>query len=200
MVKVAIIDKAPSKNNYSKYFDFEFELFHMSSVPIPKLLKRDVDLEIDLDYYDFVILVGSEAAKEYAKITSVVNYAGQLVKDRFICISNPAALIFKPEGKADFESSIERVKKYVSGALTNPVILGDFKGIDNEQEAEEFLLEVLNCSSPYIALDSETTALYPRDGYVIGISISCKKGHGRYILADVLNERCIALLQEIVRT
>ena len=200
MTKVAIIDKAPSRNNYGKYFDFEYELFHMSSVPIPKLLKKDVDLVIDLEYYDFVILVGSEAAKEYAKITSVTNYAGQLVKERFICISNPAMLIFKPEGKADFESSIERVKKYVSGALTNPTVLGDFKGIDTEQEAEEFLLEVLNSSSPYTSFDSETTALYPRDGYVLGISLSYKKGHGRYILADVLNEKCIAILQEIVRT
>ena len=39
-MKIAIIDKAPSKNNYSKYFEFEFELFHMSSVPITKLLKN----------------------------------------------------------------------------------------------------------------------------------------------------------------
>jgi DNA polymerase I-like protein with 3'-5' exonuclease and polymerase domains len=200
VVKVAIIDKAPSRNNYSKYFDFEFELFHMSSIPIPKLLKKDVDLEIDLEYYDYVILVGSEAAKEYAKITSVTNYAGQLIKDRFICISNPAMLIFKPEGKADFDSSVERVKKYISGALTNPTVLGDFKGIDNEEEALQFLREVYDSDTPYIAMDSETTALYPRDGYVLGISISYKKGHGRYILTDVLNDDCLQLLEKIIAT
>ena len=122
-MKIAIIDKAPSRNDYSKYFDFEYELFHMSSIPIPKLLKRDVDLEIDLDYYEYVILVGSEAAKEYAKITSVTNYAGQLVKDKFICMSNPAMLIFKPEGKADFERSVDRIKNRQSHHKDNCQIL-----------------------------------------------------------------------------
>ena len=97
-MNIVLIDKAPSRNDYTKYFPFEFEHYHMSSVPIAKLLKKDVDLDIDLDLYDLVILVGSEAAKEYAKITSVTNYAGQLIKDKFVCISNPAMLIFKPEG------------------------------------------------------------------------------------------------------
>jgi DNA polymerase I-like protein with 3'-5' exonuclease and polymerase domains len=199
-MRVCIIDKAPSRNNYSKYFDFEFELFHMSSVPITKLLKKDVDLDIDTNLYDFVILVGSEAAKEYAKITSVTNYAGQLIKDKFICISNPAMLIFKPEGKPDFERSVERVKAYISGKLVNPTILGDFKGINSTEEAYSFLKEVLNSDSSYVAMDSETTALYPRNGYILGISITYKNGHGRYISTDALSEECIELLQEIINT
>lgn len=197
-MKIAIIDKAPSKNDYSKYFDFEFELFHMSSVPVAKLLKKDVDLDIDLDYYNFVILVGSEAAKEYAKITSVTNYAGQLMHDKFICISNPAVLHFKPEGKPEFERSVDRIKKYVSGQLKNPVNLGDFRGIDDTNEAYAFLLEVYENAKEYVALDCETTALYPRDGYVIGISLSYKVKHGRYLNTDCLDEACIELLQKIV--
>lgn len=200
MVKVAIIDKAPSRNNYSKYFDFEFEHFHMSSVPLAKMLKKDVDLEIDLDYYDYVILVGSEAAKEYAKITSVTNYAGQLIKDKFICISNPSVLIFKPEGKMDFERSVDKVKKYVSGALSNVAVTGDFKGIDNTEEAIAFFKEVLFSDATYVSMDTETTALYPRDGYVIGLSMSYKHEHGRYIVTDCLDEECLNLLQQIVDT
>ena len=72
-MKIAIIDKAPSRNKYSEYFDFEFDLFHMSQVALPKLLKKDVTLQVDLEPYTYVILVGSEAAKEYAKISSVTN-------------------------------------------------------------------------------------------------------------------------------
>jgi DNA polymerase I-like protein with 3'-5' exonuclease and polymerase domains len=200
-MKVAIIDKAPSRNNYSKYFDFEFELFHMSSVPITKLLKKNVTLtkdEFDPDFYDFVILVGSEAAKEYAKVTSVTNYAGQLIKEKFICISNPSMLTFKPEGKPDFERSIERVKGYVSGALKSPLTLGDFKGIIDTKEAKEFLLEVLEFAVDKVGMDTETTALYPRDGYVLGVSITYKKGHGRYISTDALDEECLELLQKII--
>lgn len=196
--KIAIIDKAPSKNNYSKYFDFQFELFHMSSVPITKLLKKDVDLQIHCSEYDLVILVGAEAAKEYAKVTSVTNYAGILIDDQFVCISNPAMLIFKPEGKPDFERSVDKIKKYVAGTLVSQTIVGDYKGIDSEVEAEEFLREVLEHSTGVVALDTETTALYPRDGYVLGVSITYKKKHGRYILTDVLTDVCLDLLQQII--
>ena len=47
-MKIAVIDKAPNRTDYSKYLNFEFELFHMSSVPIQKLLKKDIDLDIDI--------------------------------------------------------------------------------------------------------------------------------------------------------
>ena len=79
MKKIALIDKAPNRTRYKDYFQFDFDHYHMSSVPITKLLKKDVDLEVDLTPYDLVILVGAEAAKEYAKITSETNYAGCLL-------------------------------------------------------------------------------------------------------------------------
>jgi len=170
----------------------------MSSVPVQKLLKKDVDLEVDLTEYDYVILVGSEAAKEYAKVSSVTNMAGQLVDDKFLCISNPAMLIFKPEGKPDFERALDRIKKYISGELRPVESHGDFAGIDTEEGARAFLLEVLANADTFVALDTETTCLYPRDGYVLGISISYKPKHGRYILTDILTDELLALLQEIV--
>lgn len=198
MQKIAIIDKQPSRNDYSKYFDFEFTQFHMSSVPVPKLLKKDVDLVVDLDDYDLVILVGSEAAKEYAKISSVTNYAGLLVKDKFVALSNPAMLIFKPEGKPDFERAVDKIKGIVAGTRVNGAKTGDFRGITNSVEALEFLQEVLASGAPLVALDTETTALYPRNGYVLGLSISYKKKHGRYLVTDILDEEHLALLQMIL--
>lgn len=196
-MKIVLIDKAPSRNDYTKYFPFEFEHYHMSSVPIAKLLKKDVDLDIDLDLYDLVILVGSEAAKEYAKITSVTNYAGQLMHDKFVCISNPAMLIFKPEGKSEFERAVAKVIGYANGKQGDAVS-GDFKGIDNEEEAYEFLLEVLNNADKFVSIDTEGTALYPRDGYVLGFSFTYKAKQGRYILTDVLTDRHFYLIQQIV--
>jgi DNA polymerase I-like protein with 3'-5' exonuclease and polymerase domains len=174
----------------------------MSSVPMQKLLKKDVDLVIDLDYYDYVILVGSEAAKEYAKCTSVTNYAGQLLEDKFICISNPSVLVFKPEGKEGFKRALERIHSYIAGTLVNIdyTKIGDFKGIEDEAEARSFLLEVLCSDTSVVALDTEDTALYPRDGYVIGVSLSYKLLHGRYIHADVLSSDLIDILQQIIDT
>jgi DNA polymerase I-like protein with 3'-5' exonuclease and polymerase domains len=197
MAKIAVIDKAPSRNDYSKYFDFEFDLYHMSSVPITKLLKKDVDLVVDLDEYDFVILVGSEASKEYAKV-SVTNYSGLLVNDKFIPISNPAMLIFKPEGKPDFERAISKINGYIAGTVKNAAKNGDFKGICNATEAMEFLQEVYDSNASAVALDTETTALYPRDGYVLGLSMSYKPKHGRYVITDILDIEHLELLQKIL--
>lgn len=198
MKKIAVIDKAPSRTDYKQYFEFDFELFHMSSQPIQKLLKKDVDLEINLDEYDIVILIGAEAAKEYAKITSVTNYAGTLVKEKFIPITNPAMLVFKPEGKPDFERAVKKIHEYVSGKTSNSATSGDFKGIMNSSEAYDFLKEVLDSGCEFVALDTETTALYPRDGHVLGLSISYKPKHGRYILTDVLGPEHEDLLKEII--
>lgn len=197
-MNIVIIDKAPSKNNYSKYFEFKFDHFHMSSVPVSKLLKKDVDLDIDLDLYDLVILVGSEAAKNYAKVTSITTHAGVLIDDKFVCISNPAMLIFKPEGKAAFEKSIEQVKKYASGEYKAPNVDGDFRGIETPEEAKAFLLEILEHAEEFVAIDTEGTALYPRDGHVLGVSLTYKKRQGVYILVEALNEENLALLQQIV--
>jgi DNA polymerase I-like protein with 3'-5' exonuclease and polymerase domains len=197
-MKIALIDKAPNRTRYSDYFQFEFDHFHMSSVPITKLLKKDVDLQVDLTEYDYVILVGSEAAKEYAKITSVTNMAGQLVDDKYIAISNPAMLSFKPEGKPDFQRAVDRIHKYIGGQL-KPSIKGDFKGIDDTNEAKRFLREVLDNAQGYVAWDTETTCLYPRDGYVLGVSMSYKTQHGRYILTDCLDDVCLDLMRKIAR-
>ena len=197
-MKIALIDKAPSKNDYSKYFKFDLETFHMSLVPITKLLKKDVTLDFDHSEFTLVILVGSEAAKEYAKISSVTNMMGQLVSDKFICISNPSILHFKPEGKQDFERALERIHQYVSGSLKLTKKLGDFKGIISTTEAVLFLHEVLYKAEGYVVLDTETTCLYPRDGYVLGVSISYKLAHGRYITTDCMDEECLSLLQQIV--
>ena len=198
MNKIAVIDKAPSRNNYSTYFNFEFDLFHMSSIPLVKLLKKDVDLVLDLDAYDMCILVGSEAAKEYAKITSVTNYAGQLMHDKFVCISNPAMLHFRPEGKPDFQRSIDRIHKYIEGSITNSSKTGTYLGINTTEEALSFLKEVIDKAEGYVSMDTETTCLYPRDGYVLGISISYKEKYGAYISTDSLDSECMDLLKEII--
>lgn len=197
-MKIAIIDKAPSRNKYSEYFDFEFDLFHMSQVALPKLLKKDVTLQVDLEPYTYVVLVGSEAAKEYAKISSVTNYAGQLMHDKFICISNPAILHFKPEGKEAFKRAADRINKYVSGEITNAKTTGTYLGITDPKLAQAFLTEVYDNAEGYVSWDTETTCLYPRDGYVLGLSISYKTKQGAYIATDCLDEQCMQLLTDII--
>ena len=196
MKRVALIDKAPNRTNYKEYFPFEFEHFHMSQVPITKLLKKDVTLEFDPKPYDLIILVGAEAAKEYAKVTSVTNYAGQLVAEKFVPITNPAMLAFKPDGKPDFQRAVDKIIKYYNDSVAAPTT-GDFAGIDDTNQAKAYLQEILANAQGYVAWDTETTALYPRDGYVLGVSLTYKAKQGRYITTDCMDEECIELLQRI---
>ena len=60
MAQVALIETKPSSTNFDKYFEFEFDRFALcSDSSVKKVLKKDVDLEIDTDDYEWVILVGA---------------------------------------------------------------------------------------------------------------------------------------------
>lgn len=196
-MRIAVIDKAPSRNRYEDHFEFEFDLLHMSEVPVPKLLKKDVTLDFDPDLYDYVILVGSEAAKHYAKISSVTSHAGLLVDDKYMCISNPAMLVFKPEMRPDFERALKKIHGVLNGTVSNAATSGDYKWIMDAEEAYEYLLKVYYSNVSEVAVDTETTALYPRDGYVLGISLSYMLREGRYLVSDILDNRHIELMQQI---
>ena len=195
-MRVAVIDKCPG-SNYTRHFDFEYEHFHMASTQLKKVLKKDVDLEIDLDDYDLVVLVGSEAAKHYAKISSVINMAGLLVDNKFIAIPNPGMAHFRPEMKPLIKMVVDKIGAILRGEMPKE-IQGDFKGIRNTAEAVAYLRHVLDSNAPVIGLDTETSDLYPRDGYILGVSITHKENQGVYIDANFIDDEVIALLQEII--
>lgn len=197
MAKVAIIDAKPSRNKYDEIFDFDFDVYHLCSRNIPKILKKDVDIEIDIDAYDFVITVGSEPTKHFAKV-SVSNFAGILVDSKFLPIPNPAMFIFKPEGKPEFNKNVKRICEFVSGERKDIKVIGDFKGIQDKEEAKAFLQEIIDLpTGSFVAIDTETTALSPREGHILGISMSYKPKHGRYISTDCIDEELEEMLQQI---
>ena len=196
-MKIAVIDKCPSGAKYEKYFNFEFDLYHLSSKKLPKILKKDVDIEIDLDSYDYVVLVGSEAVKNYTKAT-VTDHAGTLVDSKFIPLTNPAVIVFKPDAKPAFDRALDQLHKVISGeALFDDT--GDWRGIQDTDEALEWVLELEKDAeeSGVVAVDTETTALYPRDGYVLGISLCGKLRKAAYISSDAVDERVYNVLQRI---
>lgn len=196
MANIAVIDKCPTKTNYTLFFPFEFDLYHLSSVYLQKVLKKDVDIEFDPDSYDFVILVGAEPTKHFAK-TSVTNSAGLLIDNKWLPVTNPAMLSFRPEGKPDFERALTKINEYIQGTRVNKAVVGDFKGISDAEEAMQFLLEIKNSGAAAVAVDTETTSLYPRDGYILGISFAYKPGHGRYVSTDILSDEHIQVIQDI---
>ena len=63
MAKIALVESKPSRNDYVRLFnnEIQFDQFQLCSDPtIKKVLKRDCDIVINEDDYDWIILVGSE--------------------------------------------------------------------------------------------------------------------------------------------
>ena len=59
-MKIAIVDKQPAHVDYIKYLKLEeyadcIDILHLSSIKKAKILKADVDLEMDVDAYDYIM-------------------------------------------------------------------------------------------------------------------------------------------------
>ena len=201
MSKVAIIESKKSRNDYVDLFDneFKFDLFQLASdSSLTKVLKKDVDIDIDIEAYDWVILVGSEPFKYYTKITSITAYTGLLVNEKFLPTINPAMIRFKPEAERPWLESKAKIINYIKGNTEINVINEEnFPGIEDEQEAIDYIQAAIDYPLPYIALDSETSNLYCRNGYIIGLSLSYKPDSGCYINADCMVEEVEEKLQEL---
>ena len=201
MKKIALIESKPSRNKFFELFEnkIQFDSFVLCSNPqVKKVLKRDVDINIDLEKYDWVILVGSEPLKHFTKINSITEYTGRIVEDKFLPVINPAMLAFKPEAKKTWIESRDNIVKYIAGELKQEKLDSDnCFGITDSSELHTFLEDAINHENDFIALDSETTSLYPRDGHMIGISLAYKENHGAYILTDCIDEKAETLLQEL---
>jgi DNA polymerase I-like protein with 3'-5' exonuclease and polymerase domains len=204
MANIALIENKPSRTDYVDRFEgaFEFDRYALCSDPTKKkVLKKDVDIEIDIDSYEWVILIGSEALKYYTKANSITEYSGRIIDDKFLPAINPAMLAFKPEAKPMWEESKSNIVKYISGELKLEKLKEDkCYGITETPELIKFLKNALTHDNKWIAVDTETTGLYPRDGYILGISMSYEKDHGAYISTDCVDEEAEQLFQEIFDT
>ena len=201
MAKVAIIETKRSRTSWEDRFDgaFEFERFALcSDSNKKKILKADVDIEIDTLAYDWVVLVGSESLKYFTKMNSITEYSGKCIDDKFLPVINPAMLSFKPEAKPLWDRSKANIIDYISGNLTVKKVTSENAiGIDNVQELYRFLDNALTHDNQFIALDCETTGLYPRDGYMIGFSMSYEKNKGAYIVTDIVDKQAENMMQEL---
>jgi len=40
-MRIAVVDKNPTQTRYNNFFDFDFDMFHLSSIKVKKLLKKE---------------------------------------------------------------------------------------------------------------------------------------------------------------
>ena len=144
MPKVALVETKPSKTNFKSEFDnaFDFDQFQLCSDPtLKKVLKRDCDIEMNPDDYDWVVLVGSDALKYYTKINSVTEYSGKKVEGKFLPVINPAMLAFKPEARKVWEESKKSIVEYIEGKKEDVVIDDSIAfGIQDTEKANDFII------------------------------------------------------------
>ena len=201
MASVAIIETKPSRTDFTKSFKeaFEYDRFYLCSDPsIKKVLKKNVDIEFDPDNYEWVILVGSDTCKYFTKNASVTDYSGKIVEEKFLPVINPAMISFKPESAKLWEESRDSIIGYITGTKRVVTYSTDkIYGIRDSASLKKFLLAAIASPNPFIALDSETGALYPRNGAVLGISVCYERDHGVYIDTDCIDDECSDLFQQL---
>jgi DNA polymerase I-like protein with 3'-5' exonuclease and polymerase domains len=203
MPNIAIVEKYPSKYRYESLFPFEFDKYALVEEKADKILKRDVTLDMDAvkEVYDFVILIGKESCKYVADIRSVTEFQGYLVEDKYLALLSPIAVKLQPSKKDSFDKAVNDIIKYVSGEYTSTSNI-NINGIQNQEEAEKYLDDLyekaVNSEILTLSMDTETSALYPRDGFLLGISIATSSEDGVYIDALCLDDDLLETLQKII--
>jgi len=201
MPKVALVETKPSRTDFTREFDgaFDFDQYQLCSDPtLKKVLKRDCDISIDTDEYDWVVLVGSDALKYFTKINSVTEYSGKKVEEKFLPVINPSMLAFKPEARKTWEDSKKNIIAYINGEIEDVIIDESIAmGTQDTEVAKEWIRGALAHTGDYIALDSETNGLYPRNGHMIGISMSYNGENGIYIDTECFDEEIESMLHEL---
>jgi DNA polymerase I-like protein with 3'-5' exonuclease and polymerase domains len=197
-MKIAVVEKNKTgySDPYREYFNFDYDRFQLVNSNKTKILKRDITLDENFEDYDLVVLVGADPCKHIGKITNVTKYAGHLVKDKYIPMLNPVAVKFNPGIKDTLEGALKKLHDHIDGSYQE--VLGDYEGITCARRAKEWILEALRYKEHnYIVADIETSSLYPRSGYVLGIALSYKTLSGVYIESDCIDEKIEGLLQEL---
>lgn len=203
MAEICIIEKYPTVYPYESVFPFKFDKASLVDAKMEKVLKRDIVLDIEKvkQDYKYVILVGKEACKFVADIRSVTDFQGYLVEDKYLALMNPIAVKLQPSKKDSFDKAINDIINTISNEGTAQKEL-TITGIQSIEEAEQYLKDllekVISSEVVYLAMDTETTAFYPRDGYLLGVSLSYSSTYGVYIDSMCLTEDLIYVLQEIV--
>tara|TARA_R110000822_G_scaffold12171_6_gene44097 strand:- start:521 stop:2881 length:2361 start_codon:yes stop_codon:yes gene_type:complete len=211
-MKIAVVQKMPSNIKYERQYNLsDLTIYNLSSKKVDRLLKRDVDLKIGVDFipenYDYVILVGSEALKMFTKATAVTDYSGKLTPPKpefegvkFIASISPAMLAFKPENKPVFDQTVQSIHAVIMEKQVEE-IPRHYEFFKETESIKAYLNKVYKTEKyDVIGLDTETSALAARDGFILGVSMSHRVDQGVYMDADAFDQECIDLMQKIVDT
>ena len=203
MDNILIVEKYPTNFDYKAIFPFEFTKTSLVDEKQDKVLKRDVSLDIAAlkEQYRYIITVGKEPSKYIANISSVTQYQGFLMEDKYLSMLNPMAVKMRPSLQSPFDKSINDIIRNITGEDVLKLANVEVQGLQSENDILKYLRMVKgvidNKSINTIALDTETSSLYAREGYVLGICMSHKEKQGVYMDSLYITEEVVELLQDI---
>jgi len=200
MNKICVVEKYPSNYNYEALLPFDYDRLSLVDERMDKVLKKDITLDIDLvkKEYQYIILIGKEASKFVGNISSVTEYQGYLLDEKYLALMNPLAVALRPSLKSSFDKAVNDIIITINNLDNTPNIEVDITALESESAILKYLDEVIEYKPKYIALDTETTALYPRDGYVLGISMTHRDMQGVYMDTMYVTDKVIEKLQYII--
>lgn len=200
--KFLLVVNSPLKENVlaavKPYSDgIPFDIAYLSSQPKEKILKKDIDLDFStFDNYDVVCPVGAEALKQVCGVSGIVKYNGIIVNDKFLPIIDPNMVFIKPQYADELTKAFSKLKNIVNGieVISHEKYYEHFTDVDSFRP---YLTKLQNAS--VIAIDTETSALSPRKGSIIGFVFSTQPHEGVYVDPDII-EYFTDELEEVFRT
>ena len=186
-----------------KYFaDAEYDIKFLCSTKKEKILKKDVDLELEeLDKYKLICPIGAESLKYTAGYTGVQKYNGVFIEKKYLPIMHPNMTIFKPQLNDDIVAAFSKIKPILEDTNVGKEVQKDYQFIETQDQLEKILPDYEKTDT--IVVDIETTSLSARTGVIIGIAMSSKEHQGHFISLEVVtnnfeyffdlfaNKRCV---------
>jgi len=112
-------EKTPQKTINKYITDVEYDVKFLSSSSKEKILKKDIDLNLEeLNKYKLICPVGAESLKYTAGITGIQKYNGIHIEKKYLPIMHPNMTIFKPQLNDDIIAAFGKINE--SSLINDP--------------------------------------------------------------------------------
>lgn len=173
-------EKTPQKTINKYITDVEYDIKFLSSSSKEKILKKDIDLNLEeLNKYKLICPVGAESLKYTAGITGIQKYNGIHIEKKYLPIMHPNMTIFKPQLNDDIIAAFGKIKPILSDETLETQVDKNYDSLDSQSNFNKYLpqLEAANT----IVVDIETSSVSPYTGTILGIAVSTREHQGLYI-------------------
>lgn len=172
----------------NKYFkDAKYDIKFLCSEPKPKILKKDIDADLEaIHKYKIICPIGAEALKYVAGMTGIQKYNGVHIEQKYLPIMHPNIVQIKPQLEAEIQKAFDNISKILSGENFGVVNEKDYCFIQTEEDFQQYKKTIEDADT--IVADIETSGLSPRTSNILGVAISTRPHQGLYYSAGIVQK------------